>query len=253
MTRRGLLTTLLLLALAPAAVAQDQDAQDPAAQDPAAPETPDAQDEPRQPCPVATFRAQLMTPMAGRIPRDAALVVGLFEGGSLRELPSISLQRRRREVAMIREAIAPGLYRLRPDARRVYGRYDVQGVEGSPQIIFGRPGTGAPPAAPRLERVERYIVANAEGSRAEVRAHFGFPIPQGVVAVLSYWGTDATPDLFTRATPSSQETVLFASSGRCAALPEGASAPPHEGQVRVAFVDLHGQVSPLSEPASLSR
>jgi len=210
-----------------------------------------AQDEPS--CSPAAFRAQLMTPVGGRIPRDAALVVGLFEGGDATELPAPALTRRRRELALVREVIAPGLFRLRPDTARLSGRWDLQGVEGSPHLIFGPPGAGAPPPAPRLERVERYLVAGAEGSRAEVRAHFAFPIPEGIVAVVSYWGEDDAPDLFVRAIPAIREAVLFASSGRCPALPEGASAPPEEGAVRVAFVDRYGHLSARSEPRALGR
>lgn len=230
MSRHGILISLLGLVVASVAMAQDEPS-----------------------CPEATFRAQLMTPVAGRIPRDASLVVGLFAGGEATGLPAITLTRRRRELALVREAIAPGLFRLRPDTRRLSGRWDLQGVEGNPRLIFGRPGAGAAPPAPRLERVERYLVAGAEGSRAEVRAHFAFPIPEGIVAVVSYWGDDDDADLFVRATPAIRETVLFASSGRCPALPEGASAPPETGAVRVAFVDRYGHLSARSEPRPLGR
>lgn len=203
------------------------------------------------PCPEATFQPQLMTPLAGRVPRDASIVVGLFPGGTLRELPPVQLTRRRREIALRREAIAPGLYRLTPDVRRIYGRYDVSGVVGSPQIVFGRPGAPAPPTTPRVDRVERYLRASGGEMRREIRAHFGFPIPQGVIAVLAYWGDDASPDHWVRAVPTRSDAVIWSAEGACAPLPEGASPPPASGPVRFAFVDQYGQVSQPSEPTAL--
>lgn len=205
-------------------------------------------------CAAPRFQAQLITPVAGRIPRDAGVVVGLFPGGSLEDLPAaVQLSRRRRTTALRREVIAPGLYRLTPDARRIWGRWNVDGVEGSPELAFSRPGLPAPPATPRLTRVERYRAVSAGESHTELKAHFDFPTPNGVVAVLSYWGDDDEPDLWARAIPTQTQAVLWRSTGQCSELPPGATAPPREGNVRVAFVDQYGQVSQLSAPQPLSR
>lgn len=205
-------------------------------------------------CAAARFQAQLVTPVAGRIPRDASLVVGLFPGGSLEDLPAaVQLSRRRRTTALTRAAIAPGLYRLTPDGRRIWGRWNLDGVEGSPQLRFSRPGLPAPPTTPELTRVERYRAVSGGESRTELKGHFEFPIPEGVVAVLSYWGSDDEPDLWARAIPTQNQAVLWQSTGRCSQLPPGASAPPREGTVRVAFVDRYGQVSQRSEPVPLAR
>ncbi|MEQ8459025.1 MAG: hypothetical protein RLO52_34395 [Sandaracinaceae bacterium] len=203
------------------------------------------------PCPDATFQPQLMTPPAGRVPRDASIVVGLFPGGTFRDLPPVQLTRRRREVALRREPIAPGLYRLTPDVRRIYGRYDVSGVVGSPEIVFGRPGAPAPPTTPRVSRVERYLRASGGEMTRELRAHFGFPIPNGVVAVLAYWDGDASPDHWVRAVPTRTDAVIWSASGACTPQPEGASPPPASGSIRLAFVDQYGQVSQPSEPSPL--
>lgn len=202
-------------------------------------------------CPPARFGAQLLTPLTGRHPRDGALVVGLVPGGSLTALPPLMLTRRRREIATVTDAIAPGLYRVRADTRRIWGRYHLEGVQGDPEVLFGRVRTGAAPSSPALARVERYIVASASGERTEVRAHFRFPIPDGVVAAVVYWGDDATPDLWACAVPTRSEAVLYSRTGNCAQLPEGASPPPESGSVRVAFVDRIGQLSAPSEPQSL--
>lgn len=202
-------------------------------------------------CPPARFGAQLLTPLTGRHPRDAAMVVGLVPGGSLTALPPLMLTRRRREIATATEEIAPGLYRVRADTRRIYGRYRLEGVQGDPEVLFGRVPPSAAPSAPSLDRVERYIVASASGERTEVRAHFRFPIPAGVVAAVAFWGDDATPDLWARAVPTRSETVLFSRTGNCEQLPEGASPPPESGNVRVAFVDKLGQMSAPSGPQSL--
>jgi len=139
---------------------------------------------------------------------------------------------------------------LRAQTARLRGRFSLTGVAGTPQLVFGRPGVGAAPTRPRLERVERYRVVSGAGTRTEVRAHFAFPIPEGVVAIVAYWGEDPEPDLFARAIPTSQDIVLY-TAGECPSLPPGASGPPIDGDVRVAFVGRYGQLGPLSEPASL--
>lgn len=225
---RRLAPFVLCLVLASAAVAQD-----------------DA-------CREATFSPRLLTPPALTIPRDAALVVGLVDEGTFRALPPVALVRGRRQTALIQEPIAPGLWRLRPDARRIYGQWQLSGVPGATPLVFGRPGVDPAPITPRIERLERYLVAGADGtSRTEVRAHFAFPIPETVVAAVVYWGDDAQPDGFAPTVATSQEVVLHRQTGDCARLPEGATAPPASGTVRVAFVGRYGQVSPPSEPARL--
>ncbi len=247
MSRRAVPVLLFCLLLAP--LAAGTRAQDAVSPDESPAEPPPA--EPVAECPRATFRPQLLTPPAERIPRDASLVVGFFEGGTATELPAVSLERGRRSTALIREVIAPGLYRLRPDARRIWGRWNFRGLPGAPPILFGRPGIGAPPMRPRLDRVERYLVASGEHTRMEVRAHFHFPIPSGVVAAVTFWGDDAVPDGFARVTPTTQETVLYQQTGACPLLAVGGSAPPEHGTVRVAFVGRYGQLGAISEPATL--
>lgn len=200
-------------------------------------------------CPEATFSPRLLTPPALTIPRDAALVVGLVDEGTFRALPPLYLARGRRRTGLVQEPIAPGLVRLRPDARRIYGQWQLEGVPGATPLVFGRPGVDPPPIAPRLERVERYLVATGEGSRTELRAHFDFPIPETVVAAVFYWGDDAQPDGFAPTIPTAQELVLWRQTGDCARVPEGGSAPPAAGTVRLAFVGRYGAVSPPSTPA----
>ncbi len=200
-------------------------------------------------CPPRGFTAQLVTPAAGTLPPAGALVVGLFPGGSGPSAlpPGLALSRRRASVALRSETIAPGLYRLIPETERLAGSYALSGVAGSPQLVFRRAPLAAPPAVPALERAERYLVASGSERRLEVRATFGFPIPEDVVAVVSYWGDDDAPDAFTRAAPTQRSLVLF-TSGECDPYPDGTRAPPQAGgRVRVAFVDRHGQVSQLSE------
>lgn len=235
--RRSITTILLLGAMASASVAlgQSTDA------------TPEA-------CSETGFTPQLMTPSAGHLPRDGAFVVGLFPGdsGPSDALPPLTLTRGRRSIALKSEPIAPGLFRVGHEERRIGGGYTLNGVSGSPQLLFRRSTIPAPPAAPRLERIERYFVANAAGRRLEVRGHFAFPLPDDVVAVVTYWGDDAEPDAFVRSSPTQRSLVLFSSTGRCDAHPEGTTPPPEAGgAVRVAFVDRHGQLSPPSEPRPL--
>src|SRR5690606_31648759 len=196
-------------------------------------------------CPPEGLVPQLMTPPAEYLPADGALVVGLFPGGSdtRGELPPLALTRRRQTIALRSEAIAPGLFRLVPESR-LRGRYDLTGLS-APQLYFRRAALPPPPTTPVLERVERYLVASGGEPRMEVRAHFAFPLPPNVVAVVSAWGEDEEPDAWARSTPT-QRSLVLAARGQCdAAL--GASPPQTGGSVRVAFVDRHGQVSPLSE------
>jgi hypothetical protein len=208
------------------------------------------------PCPQQGFVPQLMTPPAEYLPGSGGLVVGLVPGGSDASgtLPALSLTQRRRTVTLRSEPIAPGLFRLRADTQRLRGSYALSGLPGAPQLTFRRGALPPPPVAPGLERAERYLVASGDARRLEVRAHFAFPLPPDVVAVVSAWGEDDAPDAWVRSSPTQRTLVLFTvdardGRGECDAAPEGASRPPEAGgTVRVAFVDRHGQVSPLSEP-----
>ncbi len=227
--REALLASAIACAIASAAVAQDE------------------------PCPREGFTAQLMTPAAGYLPRDGALVVGLFPGGSSPSAaPSgLTLTRGRRSVALRTETIAPGLFRLVPETTRLGGSYVLSGVAGGPQLLFRRLPLPAAPTTPALARAERYLVASGDERRLEVRATFDFPLPEDVVAVVSWFGDDDEPDAFARSAPTQRSLVLFTSGG-CEPHPEGTNAPPETGgSVRVAFVDKHGQVSPRSEAASI--
>lgn len=211
--------------------------------------------EPSDSCAPRGLVPQLMTPAADYVPQGAALVVGLFPGGSDTSgaLPPIALTRRRRTVALRSEPIAPGLFRLVPETERLRGRYEVSGLSAARQLHFRRGTLPPAPAAPRLERVERYLVASGGERRLEVRAHFAFPLPTDIVAVVSAWGDDDDePDAFVRSSPTQRSLVLFTTRGECEPALEGASAPPQTGgTVRVALVDRHGQVSPLSEAHSI--
>ncbi len=234
--RRELTSALLLSCVIACAVASVSVAQ--------APEPPS--------CPRPGFTLQLMTPAAGYLPRDGALVAGLFLGGPVvsGDPPAgVALTRGRRSVAVRSETIAPGLFRLVPETTRLSGRYDLTGVATTPQLYFRRAPLAAPPTVPALERIERYLVAGADGRHLELRAQFAFPIPEGVVAVLSYFGDGDTPDAFVRSAPTQSSLVLYSSGGDCDTHPPGTHPPPESGgTVRVAFVDQHGQVSRISEP-----
>lgn len=202
----------------------------------------------RTECPPARLAPQLMTPAAGTVPREAAILVGMFASGTSAGAPVAALRRGNRLVIPLRnETIAPGLFRLIPNGtQRLAGSYAIDGIAGAPALVFSRSSRPAPPSVPALERVERYSVASGGDPRIEVRAHIGFPMPDSVAAVVSYWDGDDEPDLFVRAIPQQSSVVLYSSSSDCA-LPDGASPPPADGgQVRIAFVDLYGQISPLS-------
>ena len=192
-----------------------------------------------------------MTPLSGRLPRDAGVVVGLFPGGTLRALPPLSLTRRRSTVPVRVETIAPGLHRVLADTRRIGGRYTLSGVAGDPELLYARARIPPPPARPAIDRVERYIATSGTESRTEVKVHYSFPIPAGVVAVVAAFGDSDSPTIFARGVPQQNNTVIWSGAEGCTELPAGSQAPPQEGTIRVAFVDLHGQMSPLSVPHAL--
>ncbi|MFK7987335.1 MAG: hypothetical protein AB8I08_15025 [Sandaracinaceae bacterium] len=245
--RCGVAMCFVLSSMLGAAVAAN--AQEDAPAEPPPAEPPPAEAREPAPCVAPTFRAQLMTSTAGRIPRDMGVVVGLVPGGTVSAVPPLSLTRRRRSIATRTEPLAPGLVRVIPDARRVAGRYTLSGVAGEPELLFARAAVPPPPTRPSLERLERYVVSNVNGSHTELKAHFGFPIPQGVVAVLVYLGDATAPSFFAPAVPTRTEAVLHASA-LCPNLPEGSTPPPSSGSLRVAFVDLYGHVSQISDPQS---
>ena len=203
-------------------------------------------------CAMRPLRPQLMTPLAGRIPRDGALLVGLRPGpgrGRGGFPAAFALERRRRSVALARVPIAPGLVRLVPEGR-ARGRYRVPTLPGAPEVIFGRPGLPAPPIAPRVQEVHRFLVAavGRGAPRTEVRATLTHPVPAGVVAVVTWWAGDTEPAVFVPAQPMAREALLFASPRRCTSAPEGTRPPPEQTTARVAFVDVYGQLSPRSDP-----
>lgn len=204
------------------------------------------------PCEDAGLRMQLLTPSAGRVPRGGGLVLGLEPGGPPGAAPtveSLTLKRgRRRGNALRAEPLAPGLYRLTPEGRVYGGRYQVDGLEAAGDVIFDRSRMPPPPPAPRLEEVHRYLRTSLVDTRLEVRGSFAFPIPERVVAIVSYWGEDDEADGFVRAVPTARDALIFTSRVGCGSSLAGATAPPEEGQARVAFVDAFGQVSPPSEP-----
>jgi hypothetical protein len=200
-------------------------------------------------CARAALAPQVMTPPAGTIPRDAAILVGMFPAAAPGpDTPVAALRRGRRTIALRSEAIAPGLFRLVPNTNdRLAGSYTVEGISSAPSLMYSRPGRPAPPSAPSIERAERYSVASGGGARTEVRVHVGFPIPDAVAAIVSYWDGDDEPDLFVRAVPQQQSVVVYTSTALCT-MPNGSTPPPDTGgSVRIAFVDLYGQISALSE------
>jgi hypothetical protein len=95
------------------------------------------------------------------------------------------------------------------------------------------------------------MVMSTVGRRFEVRGYFAFPMPESVVAVLSYWGDDDTPDAFVRAEPTARQLVLYSSVGDCPSSIEGTTPPSEHARVRIAYVDQYGQVSRPSAPRDI--
>jgi hypothetical protein len=83
--------------------------------------------------------------------------------------------------------------------------------------------------------------------RAEVRAQLEFPVPAGIVAIVTYWGESSAPAGWAPAIQGQTEIAVHREPDGCEPQIEGFVAPPEGTVGRIAYVDLHGQLSPISE------
>ncbi|MFO0683984.1 MAG: hypothetical protein U0234_18170 [Sandaracinus sp.] len=203
------------------------------------------------------WTARSLTTLSTTFPRTGGgLVVALdpASGGALAEatLPAITVTRgRRTSVTLTPVAIAPGLFRVPFDAQVRRGLWTLHGLGPDATLTLG---AGAPPAVPVRPAVRqmRRVAASGLGSsgqRIEVRADLEFPVPEGVVASLVTWNTDATPAAWMRATVGQTEMVVYTDpGGACPTAAPGWTSPSDPPLVaRLSWVDRFGQISPASD------
>jgi hypothetical protein len=208
----------------------------------------------RATCPSGGLVPALLTPITAAMPRErGALVAGYRAEPSATTALSFEgvrmVRGRRISIAMQAVEIAPGLVRLVPSATVRPGTYGLEGLGPTTDLVVGRTPMPGAPVRPVLSAVRRVAVAGASGG-VELRATLGFPVPTGIVAILSAWGEASTPSVWSRAVIGQSEVVLHTTAELCT--PDGASPPPEEGSfsVRIAYVDQFGQLSPWSDPVS---
>lgn len=211
----------------------------------------------RAECAAPHWAAHPLTGLSTTFPRTGGAIVIAMEleaAGSAptAEPPPLTLVRGRRTAwPLTATSIAPGLFRVPFDAHVTRGIWTLQGLGAETRITVGSgalPGAPVRPAIREIRRVAAAGLGSAGTQRIEVRANLEFPVPEGVIASIVTWNTDASPAAWARASVGQREVVLFAEPGRCGATPEGWTPPP-EGTLlaRVAWVDTLGQVSPASD------
>ena len=200
----------------------------------------------------------LLTPITAAMPQSSGALVAGFRseaGVGTLSFDGVRITRRRTSVAMQAIAIAPGLVRLVPSTSVRPGTYSLEGLGAPTDLTVSRSPMPGAPVRPALSGVRRVAAASvsSRGISVELRAALGFPVPTGIVAILAYWGAATTPSAWARAVIGQSEVLIFASPDRCATLPEGFTPPPSEGplSVRIAYVDQFGQISPISDAATV--
>jgi hypothetical protein len=205
-------------------------------------------------CAFLGMTPSLLTPITSAMPMSSGGLVAGFRNdpsgtGSL-SFDGVLLRRGRRiSVPMQSVPIAPGLVRLVPSTRVRAGLYSLEGLGAATDLTVGRSPMPGAPVRPSVSSARRVASAVGRTTSVELRATLGFPVPTGIVAVISYWNDMTEPSAWSRAVVGQTEALLFANPGRCATLPPDFLPPASEGPLtaRIAYVDQFGQVSPPSD------
>lgn len=209
-------------------------------------------------CAPRALVPRMLTPTTASLPRDGgAIVVGLRSGdGPAAPVPqSIELVRGRRTQSLTPTVIAPGLVRFAAVSRLLPGPFTTT-VLGAPiTLTVGRgtlPGVPTRPVLRDLRRVSSTAMSSRSLPRAEVRGTLEFPVPAGIVAIVTYWGETGGASTWMPAIQGQTEIVAWAEPGRCEQAIEGTTGPAEgPGAGRIAYVDQFGQVSPVSAAVPL--
>lgn len=210
-------------------------------------------------CAAPRWAAHVLTGLSTTFPRTGGSIViamdlDLTSGTQSSAEPPAGLnvtRGRRTTWPLAVVPIAPGLFRVPFDAHVTRGIWTLHGLGPDARLTIGAaalPGVPVRPAVHDVRRVAAAGMGSAGTQRIEVRANLDFPVPEGVIASIVTWNTDATPAAWARASVGQREIVLYSEPSRCASAPPGWTAPPDGLLVaHVAWVDTLGQVSPASD------
>lgn len=205
-------------------------------------------------CAFLGMAPALLTPITSPMPMNSGGLVAGFRSdpsgsGSLSFDGALLRRGRRISVPFQSIPIAPGLVRLVPSTRVRPGLYSLEGLGAATDLTVSRSPMPGAPVQPSVSSARRVASAVGRTTSVELRATLGFPVPTGIVAVISYWNDMTEPSAWSRAVVGQTEALLFANLGRCATLPPDFLPPAAEGPLtaRIAYVDQFGQVSPPSE------
>lgn len=208
-------------------------------------------------CARVGLSPRALTPVTTSLPRDGGgIVVGMVSAsGAEAPMPAgVQLVRGRRSQDLVARELAPGLVRFAAVSRLLPGTFSAPALGPTATITIGRtplPGVPTRPVVSEMRRVAATGMSARRQPRTEVRATLDFPVPAGIVAIVTAWGEEGAPAAWQPAIQGQREIVVWSEPGRCQSEPEGTVGPPEgEGIVgRIALVDAFGQVSPFSAPA----
>jgi hypothetical protein len=190
---------------------------------------------------------RLLTPVGTPLPRTG---FGLVVSDAREQGLVAALVRGRRRTPLVAAPLGPGLFRLAEAVGP--GTYRLEGVSAASEVVVSaRAARPAPAVAPSL-RAARRVSSTAMGSgqtRSEILLDLAFPVPQGVIVARAHWnGADDVAVWTTVAAGQASLTIPLQPS---CALPGWQPPPDGELSMRVSFVDLLGQPSPLSAPITV--
>lgn len=204
-------------------------------------------------CALQALVPRMLTPTTASLPRDGgAIVVGLRSSPEAAGAPmpqSIALVRGRRTQSLVSTQIAPGLVRFAATSRLLPGPFTTSQLGAPITLTVGRspmPGVPTRPVLREMRRVSSTGMSASRTPRAEVRATLEFPVPAGIVAIVTYWGESGGPAWWAPAIQGQTEIVAWTEPGRCEQPIEGTSGPGEGAVGRIAYVDQFGQLSPIS-------
>ena len=213
-------------------------------------------------CTAARWTAHSLTTLSAIFPRTGASIVVAMDpditSGTLPhpDVAGLNVTRGRRAMwPLATVAIAPGLLRVPLDAHITRGAWVLHGLGPDATLTIGAgamPGVPVRPSVRHMRRVAAAGLGQSTAPRIEVRADLEFPVPEGVVASLVTWNTDAAVGAWTRVSQGQTEVVVYTTARACVASAPGWTAPPDGLLVaRIAWVDRFGQISPASESATV--
>lgn len=212
----------------------------------------------RAECAATALVARMLTPTTTVLPRDGgAIVLGLRSApGAAVPMPqSITLSRGRRTQSLLGTPIAPGLVRFAAVSRLVPGPFSAAGLGAPITLTIGRASLPGPPVRPSVREMRRVqsTVMSARGAlpHGEVRATLEFPVPAGIVAIVTYWGESGGAAAWVPAIQGQTEVMVWGEPARCETAIDGFVAPPEGAVGRIAYVDAFGQLSPVSSSVPL--